>query len=407
MFRVVKIGIVSVALAGILGCTENDVTSIAVASSAPPPVSIDVAQVKSMEVTDWNTYTSRLNAPEHVSLHSRVTGIIDQILFEEGSVVKKGDILFKLDDRTFKAEVDSLQAQLARAEAGLRQAASEYKRAQSLSASRSISAEETEARRAMYDQREAEVTSIKASLNIALLNLEFSTIRSPINGKVSFAELTVGNTVRANDTILTSIVASKTVEAYFEIDERTWNAKFVGQQDVLGLPVQLSLNGSESAQGIYGKVDFVDNHINPNTGTIKVRAVFDNANQTLIPGSFARISIAARSVSEHIIVPDRAIGTDLKNRFVLVVDKDNKLTYRPVSIGKRLGEFRIINSGLSNQDKIATNGPAKVGPGMSITPRMVELELPKKLLVSEFVKQIKNNQAITVPNADSNLMGAK
>ena len=388
-----KLGIISLALATVIGCSE---AGPAQANSAPPPPAIDVATISSMEFTDWHTFTTRTVAPEQVQLTPRVTGIIETVKFTEGSYVNKGDVLFSLDKRAYDAEVKNLEAQLSRSKAALRQAKSEYDRGVSLSDSKAISVEQLEARRAIFDQRTADVDSIASSINIAKLNVDFSDIKAPIAGKVSLAFHTAGNTVRATETVLTTIVATDTIETYFEIDERTWNTKFASIDSLIGLPVRLELTGAPNA--IFGKINFIDNAINPSTGTIKVRAEFDNKDGKLLPGSFARVSIAPTDFSQQIIVPERAIGTDLKNKFILVVNKDNQLTYRPIKVGKRIGSFRIVTEGLEVGEKIAANGPAKVGPGMPITPRDVSIELPKNLLVSDFLSHLNNT---------SSVMGAK
>ncbi|GAB2992392.1 efflux RND transporter periplasmic adaptor subunit [Psychrosphaera aestuarii] len=389
MTRTLKFGMLSLALASVIGCAEVKTQQ---GNGAPPPPVIDVATVSSIEITDWHTFTTRTVAPEEVQLRPRVTGIIESVRFTEGSYVKEGDILFSLDKRAYQAELKNLEAQLKRSKAALRQAKSEYERGMSLAESKAISVEQVDARRALFDQRSADVDSIESSLNIARLNLDFSDIKAPISGKISLAYHTKGNTVRATETVLTNIVASDTIETYFEIDERTWNNKFASLENLIGLPVRMELTGSKKA--IFGNLDFIDNMINSSTGTIKVRAVFDNESGALLPGAFARVSIAPTDFSQQIIVPERAIGTDLKNKFILVVKDENTLTYRPIQVGKRLGDFRIVTSGLKAGEKIAANGPAKVGPGMPINPKQVELELPKSLLVSDFLTHLKSTTSV-------------
>ena len=397
MNKLLPLGAITVVLSFIVGCSEPKAE---VKPSAPPQPPIDVANVQQMEIADWYTFTTRLEAPEQVMLKPRVSGIIDKVSFEEGSYVNKGDTLFVLDLRTFAADVSSLEAQLNRAHAALRQAKSEYERAQSLNKTNAISAEETEARRAAYDQNKANVQSIEASLNIANLNLDFATVTAPISGRISKANYTKGNTVTANTTELTSIVNTDTIHAYFAVDERTWNESFADLNDIKGLPVRLQLLGKNKAE-TFGTLDFVDNSIDPNTGTLNVRAHFQNSDQKLLPGAFARVSIAPSEFKSNIVVPDRAIGTDLKNKFILTLNKENSVAYTPITLGKRLGDYRVVTSGLEPGDVILVNGPAKVGPGMTITPREVELNVPKSILISEFKKQ---QSAAQQP---ANVMGAK
>jgi len=362
----------------LVACSEQPIEQ----AQTMPATEIDVAAVPSTMLTDWHVYTTRLESPQSVELRPRITGIIESIEFEEGALVKEGDVLFTIDDRTFAAEVHNIQAQIVRAKAALQQAKSESVRAQSLRKKGAISAEETEARMSLTDQREAELEAMTASLEAALLNLEFTQVKSPINGRISNALLTKGNTAKANETVLTSIVSTERMYAYFDVDERTWNAYFSGLTSHSEVPVALELVGQKENK-VYGVLDFIDNAIDQYSGTLRVRAAFENMAHTLIPGAFARVSIAPSKLQSKIIVPDRAIGTDLKNRFVLVVNEQNQLTYRKVTLGKRYGEYRAITDGLKESESIAVNGPAKVGPGMTIAPRKVTLEIPKSIQAAE------------------------
>ncbi|WP_232003232.1 efflux RND transporter periplasmic adaptor subunit [Pseudoalteromonas piscicida] len=292
--------------------------------------------------------------------------------------MRQGDVLFELDDRTFLAEVASLGAQVKRAEAALTQAKSESARALRLSKQKAISTEEVDARVSLTTQREAELDALRASFKAAQLNLEFSKVTAPISGKISFAEVTKGNTIRANDTLLTTIVATDKMYAYFDIDERTWNSQFASVTESEPLPVKLQLLGRES-QPVMGKLDFIDNAIDDHSGTLKVRASFDNHGRQLRPGSFARVSLSSGEQNDRVLIPDRAVGTDLKNRFVLVVNDANTLEYRLITLGNRYGEFRAVESGLAAGERIAVNGPARVGPGMPISPNSVTLTLPDSI----------------------------
>lgn len=210
-----------------------------------------------------------------------------------------------------------------------------------------------------------------------VLVLEFTEIRSPINGVISRANITRGNNVIADESILTSIVSNHEMYAYFDIDERTWNssfAKVTAQSKQLVLMKKIG----QKKYSHQGHINFIDNQINASTGTLRVRAVFEETNNdvanTLRAGSFARIKLAANNPVEHVIVPDRAIGTDLKNRFVLTLGENNILQYKLVEVGERYGKLRAIISGLKAGDIIAINGPARVGPGMPVAPNKVSID---------------------------------
>ncbi|WP_016957625.1 efflux RND transporter periplasmic adaptor subunit [Catenovulum agarivorans] len=343
---------------------------------------IEVAQVVYKPLQSWFTYSTRLEAPERIALRPRVSGVIDSVEFTEGQLVKKGQLLFTLDPRPFQAQVARLTAELASAQAAFEQAQNEAERAQRLRSRNAISAEEAEARTTAVKQSEAHIAAVQAQLNTAALDLEFSQVRSPIDGIISRAEITKGNTVNANQSVLTSIVSDEKMYAYFDIDERTWNQHFGQQAYQAGLSVVMQLLGNDSFPH-QGEVDFIDNQINTSTGTLRVRAVFSQTDGDLRSGAFARIKIAGQKATEQVLIPEKALGTDLKNRFVLIVDEQNILQYRPVTLGDRYGEFRAITSGLQPQDTIAVNGPARVGPGMPIAPQVTHLDTSQIALTLE------------------------
>jgi len=345
------------------------------AQVAPPrPLqSIDVAEVLIKPAQHWYTFTSRLESPEEVALMPRVSGLIEKIAFNEGDQVKQGDLLFKLDSRPFTAVVDSLAAQVSSANVALTQAKNEAQRGVSLNERHAISTEQAELRTSTLLQREAQLAALQAQLTSAQLDLEFTDIRSPIDGVISRANITKGNTVLAGQSVLTSIVSNKAMYAYFDVDERTWNESF---NDVTAKSQQKVVMQKVGQQGFphAGYINFIDNRIDAATGTLRVRAVFEPQGFELRAGSFARIRLAASAVTDQIIVPDRAIGTDLKNRFVLTVGEKGILQYKLVTVGERYGRLRAISSGLKKGDVIAVNGPARVGPGMPISANLVAID---------------------------------
>ena len=368
------------------GCADESTPPSAQAQFLQP---IDVANVLVKPVQSWHTYTTRLESPQEVALMPRVSGVIEQITFNEGDLVQKGDVLFKLDDRPFAAVVASLKAQVNSAQAALEQAKSEAKRAERLTERKAISTEQAESRTSVLRQREAQLAALQAQLTSAELDLEFTAIVSPIDGVISRANITKGNNIIAGQSVLTSIVSNEKMYAYFDVDERTWNSDFSNVTSKSRQAVVMQKVG-ERDFAYKGYINFIDNQINSATGTLRVRAVFDQDNSQLRAGSFARIKLAANSVTEQIIVPDRAIGTDLKNRFVLTVGENNVLQYKLVTVGERYGSLRAITSGLSEGDVIAVNGPARVGPGMPVAPNKVTID--------------SSDVAFTMNNDDSSLV---
>ncbi len=361
--------IFSVASLTLIGCVEEPSKS----ASQRPLQAIDVAEVLVTPTQKWHTYTTRLEAPEQVSLMPRVSGVIEQVSFHEGDQVKQGDLLFKLDSRPFTAVVAGLKAQVISAQAALQQLRSEAQRAVRLVQRKAISTEQAESRASALRQGEAQLASLKADLSAAQLDLEFTAIRSPIDGVISRTNITRGNNILAGQTVLTSIVSNKEMYGYFDIDERTWNGSF---DDVTAAShQQVVMQKVGQADFPYsGYINFIDNRINPSTGTLRVRAVFDEKNKGLRAGSFARVRLAANEVTDQVVIPSRAIGTDLKNSFVLTVGEDDVLQYTLVELGERYGSLRAITSGLKAGDVIAVNGPARVGPGMTIKPNSVDID---------------------------------
>jgi len=361
--------IFSVVSLTLIGCVEEPSKP----ANQRPLQAIDVAEVLVTPTQKWHTYTTRLEAPEQVSLMPRVSGVIEQVSFKEGDQVKQGDLLFKLDSRPFTAVVAGLKAQVNSAQAALAQLRSEAQRAVRLVQRKAISTEQAESRASALRQGEAQLASLKADLSAAQLDLEFAEIRSPIDGVISRTNITRGNNILAGQTVLTSIVSNKKMYGYFDIDERTWNGSFDDvtaeshQQVVMQKVGQTDFPYS-------GYINFIDNRINPTTGTLRVRAVFDEKNKALRAGSFARVRLAANKVTEQVVIPSRAIGTDLKNSFVLTVGENDVLQYTLVELGERYGSLRAITSGLKAGDVIAVNGPARVGPGMPIKPNSVDID---------------------------------
>ncbi len=339
-------------------------------------VPVDVATVLSQRLTEWDNFTGRLESPQIVALRPRVSGYIDFVAFEEGEYVEQGQTLFLIDNRMFKAEVSRLTAQLEEAKSRLSLAKQNYDRAFKLRETQAVSEEVLDARLAEKNQALASLNQTKASLDVARLNRGFARVEAPISGRVSRANITEGNFVTAGQTTLTRIVSTEQLYAYFDIDEQTYlnylsdntqTATAVSEQ-----PVAMRL-ANEDDYMHWGKIDFIDNQVNANTGTLRVRAVFDNEEGRLIPGLFAHLKLAGDTRDEGILIKEKAIGTDLNNKYVLTVNDDNKAQYRPVTLGDKVGSLRIIKQGLSANDTIIVDGLQRVRPGVSVQKNEVPM----------------------------------
>ncbi|ROQ29789.1 efflux RND transporter periplasmic adaptor subunit [Gallaecimonas pentaromativorans] len=354
------------------------------AAQAQAPV-VSVAKVVKVPINEWDQFTGRLQSPEQVEIRPRVSGYIDKVAFTEGSLVQKGDLLFQIDPRPFAAEVKRLEAELQSATAKAHQARMEAQRAKRLKGN-AMSTEQADARETTALAAEATVNATAAALDAARLNLEYTEVRAPVSGRVSRAYITAGNLVNAGSSLLTSVVSTKAIYAYFDADEQ----RFIQYNDLArqGLrqgardPNQVVLMGLAGQQGFpfTGHIDFLDNQVNPDTGTIRVRAVFNNDDGRLTPGMFARIKWVASNTYPALLIKDTAIGTDLGKKFVLVMDDKHQLNYRTVTLGPRLeGGLRIVRDGLKATDTIVVNGLQRVRPGATISPDVVPMATDSEL----------------------------
>jgi multidrug efflux system membrane fusion protein len=346
---------------------------------------VTVAKVVNERLTEWDTFTGRLEAPQNVELRPRVSGYIDIVAFEEGAIVEAGEPLFFIDNRPFKAEVKRLEADLATAQARLELAESEYQRAQNLVANEAISVEVLDNRRAQFSEARAQKESVQASLELARLQLSYTRVEAPITGRVSRAMVTKGNYVNAGQSLLTSLVSTDKVYAYFDADEQTYlnyvkldrEGARPSSRDTAN-PVLMGL-ASDKDFPHEGVIDFVDNRINPTSGTIRGRAVFDNTQGDFIPGLFARIKLVGSASYEGILIDDKAIGTDLNNKYVLVLSENDIVQYRAVELGEKVNGLRIVKSSLSARDTIVVNGLQRVRPGSAVSPQLVDMTSAENL----------------------------
>ncbi|AIR90966.1 multidrug efflux RND transporter periplasmic adaptor subunit MexE [Pseudomonas cremoricolorata] len=341
------------------------------AVQAPAAPSVTVAKVIEQPINEWDEFTGRLEAPETVEVRPRVSGQIDRVAFAEGAQVKQGDLLFQIDPRPFQAEVRRLEAQLQQARAAATRSDNEARRGERLRDSNAISAELAESRSSAAAEARAGVAAIQAQLDLARLNLSFTRVTAPISGRVSRAQFTTGNIVTADVTPLTTLVSTDKVYAYFDADERVY-LKYtqLARQGQRGqsTPVYLGLTNEDGTPHL-GQMNFVDNQVNPRTGTIRGRAVFDNRDGAFTPGLYARLKLVGSAEYDAVLINDEAVGTDLGKKFVLVMDKDNTADYRAVELGPKLEGLRIVRSGLAKDERIVVKGLQRVRPGSAVTPK--------------------------------------
>lgn len=337
-----------------------------------PEVQISKPIKKTFEV--WDEYTARVEPLEFVELRSRVSGYLEKIFFKEGQIVKAGDLLFVIDPRPYEASLAAAKASVKEVEARLLLAKTNLERAKDLLKSNAISKE-------IYDTRESDVLSTEASLlnaqallKEAELNLEYTHIRAPISGKVSQRMVDPGNLITANTTVLTTIVNSSIVQAYFEISERDMlryqNSGLFKEIDVInrkGPPVEMTLWGEEH-KPFKGELTYFDNRIGSQTASLTMRADIKNPDHYLAAGMFGKIKVRGGKAQEFLVLPEEIIGTDLINRYVLVVNKDGIVEYRPVKIGRLFGKYRAIEEGVTENDDVIFVGLQRAAPGAKVTP---------------------------------------
>lgn len=344
-------------------------------AASMPAAKVSVAKVLEQPVNEWDEFTGRLEAPETVEIRPRVSGQIDEVAFTEGSLVKKGDLLFQIDPRPFQAEVRRLEAQLAQSRATASRSENEAQRGERLRLNNAISAELADSRTSAAQEARAATAAIQAQLDLAKLNLSFTRVTSPISGRVSRAQITAGNLVTADVTPLTSVVSTDKVYAYFDADERVF-LKYtqLARQGQRGqaTPVYMGLS-NEDGNPHLGQMNFVDNQVNPQTGTIRGRAVFDNKDGAYTPGLYARLKLVGSGTYSAVLINDEAVGTDLGKKFVLVMDDDNKPAYRAVELGPKIEGLRIVRNGLNKDDTIIVKGLQRARPGSPVTPETVPM----------------------------------
>jgi multidrug efflux system membrane fusion protein len=363
--------VIVVAGLGTFGAIRVDASSPAAPTIVPE---VDVASVVQKTITDWQSYSGRLEAVEKVDVRSQVPGTIVSVNFKDGALVKKGDTLFVIDPRPYAAEVDRAEAQLAAAQARTGYTQSDWERAQRLIGDNAIAKRDYDEKQNAAREASANLKAAQAALETARINLGYTKIVAPVAGRVSRAEITVGNVVSAgaSSAPLTTLVSVSPIYASFDADEQTYLQYLSRAKDGSKVPVELGL-ADESGYSRSGTIESVDNRLDTSSGTIRVRARFDNEDGALIPGLYARVKVGGGAPHPALLIDDAAVGTDQDKKFVLVVDQSNHVVYREVSVGGMQGNLRVVRDGLKPGDRIVVNGIQRVRPGDTVRAHVVPM----------------------------------
>jgi multidrug efflux system membrane fusion protein len=361
------------AAAVLSGC--GDANSKPAGDAAAKGAPITAAVVPEKPVTETQEFSGRLEAIERVQIRSRVAGYITAVNFQPGSKVKKGQVLFVIDTRPFQAEANRAEAAAHAAKAKAELARLELSRAEKLLADKAIAQREYDERASSLKELDANARAALAQADNARLNLGYTQVTAPIDGRVSKAEITVGNLIDPS-AVLTSVVSDDKIYASFDGDESTYLS--VGARAHGGQPVKVRIGlASETGFPHEGKLEFVDNQLDTRTGAVRMRAVLANSDNLLVPGLFAKVQLetssAAQSKAATVLVKEEAIGTDQSRKFVYVVTPDSKAEYRQVTLGQTVDGLRIVRSGLKAGEKIVVNGLQRVHPGAPLSPQLVDM----------------------------------
>jgi membrane fusion protein, multidrug efflux system len=377
--KTILAGLVVAAIAGswaLLGRHNAQAQSAGPGGGGPPEVTVAPAMIR--PVSDSADFTGQLQAVDSVDVRPRVGGYVDAVLFKEGVEVHQGDVLFRIDPRPFQAEVDRLTANRAQAQAQLGLAQANAARAKRLLAQHAISQEDADSMSTSEQSATATLAAATAALATAKLNLDWTDVRAPIDGRVSNARIQPGNLVSSSD-VLTSVVSVNPVYVYFDVDEQSWlkldrlrrdanrNGRTARIEATMGL-------ADEQGYPHVGRIDFVDNQLRSNSGTMRLRAVFDDEGGLLTPGLYAHVRLQSGQPRPRVLIDDRAVGTDLGNQFVYVIDGQHKVQYRKVDTGALFHGLRVIENGISAGDVVVINGLQRVRPGAEVTPQQVAMD---------------------------------
>jgi RND family efflux transporter MFP subunit len=348
----------------------------------PPPVTVAKPVVK--DIVEQTDFIGRFEAVDQVDIRARVSGYLDKVHFQDGSLVRAGDILVTIDPRPYRNALEQAQAAVTSSQVRLEFAQSDLARAEQLRMTGNIPDQIFDQRRQAFLTGKADLDRAQAALRQAQLDVGFTEIRAPLTGRISRKLVSEGNLVNANETLLTNIVSLHPIQFYFDVDERSFLA--FSRQTQGG--TRTSANGSASEALLTltderlgqrkGRLDFVDNRLDEASGTIRVRAVFDNKDMLLTPGLFGRVTIGASDPYKGILLPDEAVGSDQDRRVVYTVDEKNVVHLKPVRIGPRIDGYRVIRDGLTGNETVVVNGLVRVRPGTPITPQMTTLPLTRE-----------------------------
>ena len=370
-----RIGAVLMLAALVASCGEKQQQA-----GGPPPPAVTVAEPTKRTVTDYDEYVGRFVAVSTVEVRARVSGYLEGVHFTDGSRVKQGDLLFTIDKRPFQNAVAQARASLTQAKTNLAFTEADFTRGKELVAAKTITDQVFQQRSQAYNNAKAAVAGAEAAVRTAELDLEFTELRAPINGRIGDRRVSPGNLVTGgntgNTTLLATIVTDDPIRFEFTFDEasylrydRLFKAGDGSSSRGAGVPVSIKLI-DEDAFGHTGKLDFFDNVISTSTGTIRSRAVFDNSNGLFTPGMFARVQVPSSPPYEALLVPDVAIGSEQARKFVLAVDGDNKAVTKYVELGQLVdGKLRVIKKGLTPADRVIVNGMARVRAGQKVNPQ--------------------------------------
>jgi multidrug efflux system membrane fusion protein len=352
------------------------------APQAPPATPVSVATVAATDITAWDEFSGRLEAVERVDIRSRVAGAVHSVHFREGALVRKGDLLITIDPAPYAAEAERAEAQVAAAQARLAHAQSEFARAKRLWEESAIAQRELEERGNLEREAGANLRAAQAQLQGARLSLGYTQVRAPVSGRIGKIEVTPGNLVSAGPgaAVLTTLVSVSPIYASFDTDEQVIQRAL---KDMPGgssaralierIPVQMGTSAMSDTP-YQGRLQLIDNQVDVKSGTIRVRAAFDNKDGSLIPGQFARIRMGQVRSSRAVLVSERAVGTDQEKKFVLVVGEGNKAEYREVKLGAPSNGLRVVESGLQPGERIVVNGLQRVRPGAVVEPQLVAMD---------------------------------
>ncbi|MBP2237313.1 RND family efflux transporter MFP subunit [Sinorhizobium kostiense] len=367
-------------LPAIVGIFISLFISVPGASQESQLPTVTVAKPVVRDVIDADEFIGRFEAVDEVSVRARVGGYLDQVFFTDGAMVKKGDKLFMIDQRPFTMALSQAEATLASAQSTLDFAEAQFKRTESLAGTGTLSASKLDDDRRALLAAQANVRGAQAAVERAGLDLEYTTITAPISGRVDRRLLSPGNLVQADETVLTTIVSLDPIDFYFDVDERrvlayasTARERGSALQEGAGsLSVLVTIADANEAP-FEGKLDFSENRVDEQTGTMRLRARFPNPNLILQPGLFGRVEVEGSDTYRAILIPDESIAADQNERVVYVIGEDGNVTAKPVRLGPRLHGYRVIRSGMTGDETIVVNGLMRVRPGVKVKPELVVL----------------------------------